>query len=101
MNKIKLAALQLQLNKTDNLDFLLNQLDDLIKRRDDLDLIILSELAVGGAGAKNCNHPLSKYEKIFSDFAKSNSIFLIPEPSMKKMAIRYLMYHQFLTEMVK
>ena len=46
MNKIKLAALQLQLNKTDNLDFLLNQLDDLIKRKDDLDLIILSELAV-------------------------------------------------------
>ena len=75
MNKIKLAALQLQLNKTDNLDFLLNQLDDLIKRRDDLDLIILSELAVGGAGAKNCNHPLRKYEKIFSEFAKNNSIF--------------------------
>jgi predicted amidohydrolase len=78
MNKIKLAALQLQLNKTDNLDFLLKQLDDLIKRRDDLDLIILSELAVGGAGAKNCNHPLRKYEKIFSEFARSNSIFLIP-----------------------
>ena len=52
MNKIKLAALQLQLNKTDNLDFLLNQLDDLIKRRDDLDLIILSELAVGGSWSK-------------------------------------------------
>ena len=66
MNKIKLAALQLQLNKTDNLNFLLNQLNDLIKRRDNLDLIILSELAVGGAGAKNCNHPLSKYEKVFS-----------------------------------
>ena len=78
MNKIRLAALQLQLDKTDNLNFLLNQLNDLIKIRDDLDLIILSELAVGGAGAKNCNHPLSKYEKIFSDFAKSNSIFLIP-----------------------
>ncbi len=78
MNKIKLAALQLQLNKTDNLDFLLNELNDLIKRRGDLDLIILSELAVGGAGAKNCNHPLSKYEKVFSNFAKSNSIFLIP-----------------------
>ena len=64
MNKIKLAALQLQLNKTDNLDFLLNQLDDLIKRGDDLDLIILSELAVGGAGAKNCNHPLRKLSLI-------------------------------------
>ena len=78
MNKIKLAALQLQLNKTDNLDFLLSKLNDLVKSKDDLDIIILSELAVGGAGAKNCNHPLSKYEKIFSEFAKNNSIFLIP-----------------------
>ena len=78
MNKIKLAALQLQLDKTDNLDFLLSELNDLVKSRDDLDIIILSELAVGGAGAKNCNHPLSKYEKIFSEFAKNNSIFLIP-----------------------
>ncbi len=78
MNKIKLAALQLQLDKTDNLDFLLSELNDLVKSRDDLDIIILSELAVGGAGAKNCNHPLSKYEEIFSEFAKNNSIFLIP-----------------------
>ena len=78
MNKIKLAALQLQLDKTDNLDFLLSKLNDLVKSKDDLDIIILSELAVGGAGAKNCNHPLSKYEKIFSEFAKNNSIFLIP-----------------------
>ena len=78
MNKINLAALQLQLDKTDNLDFLLDQLNNLIKRRGDLDLIVLSELAVGGAGAKNCNHPLSKYEKIFSEFAQNNSIFLIP-----------------------
>jgi len=78
MNKIKLAALQLQLNKTDNLDFLLSELNDLVKSKDDLDIIILSELAVGGAGAKNCNHPLSIYEKIFSEFAKNNSIFLIP-----------------------
>ena len=78
MNKINLAALQLQLDKTDNLDFLLDQLNDFIKRIDDLDLIVLSELAVGGAGAKNCNHPLSKYERIFSEFAKRNSIFLIP-----------------------
>ena len=67
MNKINLAALQLQLDKTDNLDFLLLQLNDLVKNRDDLDIIILSELAVGGAGAKNCNHPLIKYEKIFSE----------------------------------
>ncbi len=46
MNKINLAALQLQLDKTDNLDFLLSELNDLVKSRDDLDIIILSELAV-------------------------------------------------------
>ena len=40
MNKINLAALQLQLDKNDNLDFLLYKLNDLIKRRDDLYLII-------------------------------------------------------------
>ena len=91
MNKINLAALQLQLDKTDNLDFLLSELNDLVKNRDDLDIIILSELAVGGAGAKNCNHPLSKYEKIFSEFAKNNSIFLIPGTFMKRMKKKYLM----------
>ena len=77
MNKIKLAALQLQLDKTDNLDFLLLQLNDLVKNRDDLDIIILSELAVGGAGAKNCNHPLSKYEKIFSEFTEKMTNIII------------------------
>ena len=78
MNKIKLAALQFQLAKTDNLELILSHLKNIPKIMDDLDLIILSELAVGGAGAKNCNHPLSKYERIFSEFAKRNSIFLIP-----------------------
>ena len=78
MNKIKLAALQFQLAKTDNLELILSHLKNIPKIMDDLDLIILSELAVGGAGAKNCNHPLSKYEEIFSEFAKRNSIFLIP-----------------------
>ena len=63
MNKINLAALQLQLDKTDNLDFLLDQLNNLIKRRGDLDLIVLSELAVGGAGAKNCNQSFLSLHK--------------------------------------
>tara|TARA_B100001057_G_scaffold304822_1_gene304970 strand:+ start:1009 stop:1842 length:834 start_codon:yes stop_codon:yes gene_type:complete len=78
MNKIKLAALQLNLNKSDNISYLLKELDVLVEKSNDLDLIILSELAVGGAGAKNCEHPLSKYETVFSEFAKKNSIFLVP-----------------------
>ena len=78
MNEIKLAALQLNLKKTNNLEYLLEELNKLVTRRNDLDLVILSELAVGGSGAKNCNHPLSKYIKVFSEFAKTNKIFLIP-----------------------
>ena len=78
MSKIKLAALQLELEKTNNLNYLLDELNQLCKNSNDLDLVILSELAVGGAGAKNCDHPFKKYKKVFSDFAMKNSIFLIP-----------------------
>ena len=78
MSKIKLAALQLELEKTNNLNYLLDELNQLCKNSNDLDLVILSELAVGGAGAKNCDHPFKKYKKVFSDFAIKNSIFLIP-----------------------
>ena len=45
MNKIKLAALQFQLAKTDNLELILSHLKNIPKIMDDLDLIILSELA--------------------------------------------------------
>ena len=78
MSKIKLAALQLELEKTNNLNYLLDELNQLCKNSNDLDLVILSELAVGGAGAKNCDHPFKKYKNVFSDFAMKNSIFLIP-----------------------
>tara|TARA_B100000214_G_scaffold375119_1_gene360141 strand:+ start:1641 stop:2477 length:837 start_codon:yes stop_codon:yes gene_type:complete len=78
MSKIKLAALQLELKKTNNLNYLLDELNQLCKNSNNLDLVILSELAVGGAGAKNCDHPFKKYKKVFSDFAMENSIFLIP-----------------------
>ena len=44
MNKINLAALQLQLDKTDNLDFLLLQLNELVKNRDDILKIIYKHL---------------------------------------------------------
>ena len=78
MNKIILAALQLELKKTNNLSYLLDELENLCSESNDIDIVILTELAVGGAGAKNCQHPLSKYEKTFSDLAKKYSIFLVP-----------------------
>ena len=78
MNKIILAALQLELKKTNNLSYLLDELENLCSKSKDIDIVVLTELAVGGAGAKNCQHPLSKYEKTFSDLAKKYSIFLVP-----------------------
>lgn len=78
MNKIKLAALQLELKATNNLDYLLDELNALCSKSKDIDIVVLTELAVGGAGAKNCQHPFSDYEKIFSDFAQKYSIYLIP-----------------------
>ena len=61
MNKIILAALQLELKKTNNLSYLLDELENLCSESNDIDIVVLTELAVGGAGAKNCQHPLSKY----------------------------------------
>ena len=78
MNKLRLAALQLELKKTDNISYLLSELNNLCSKSDELDLIVLSELAVGGAGAKNCAHSFNKYENIFSDLAKKYSVYLIP-----------------------
>ena len=78
MNKLRLAALQLELKKTNNISYLLSELNNLCSKSNELDLIVLSELAVGGAGAKNCAHSFSKYENIFSDFAKKYSVYLIP-----------------------
>ena len=78
MSKLKVACLQLNLQKTDNLESILNSIEKTCKDHPSIELVVLSELAVGGAGALDTRHPLNKYTEIFSKIAKENNIWLIP-----------------------
>lgn len=78
MSKLKVACLQLDLQKTDNLESILNSIEKTCKDHPSIELVVLSELAVGGAGAIDTSHPLNKYTEVFSKIAKDNNIWLIP-----------------------
>ena len=78
MSKLKVACLQLDLQKTDNLESILNSIEKTCKDHPSIELVVLSELAVGGAGAIDTRHPLNKYTEVFSKIAKENNIWLIP-----------------------
>ena len=53
MTVLKVGALQLALNKSNNLDYVINSIENFCRDNKSLELVILSELAVGGPGAKN------------------------------------------------
>ena len=72
MSFLKVGCLQLKLNKTDNLKYVVNAIEQTCFDHADLDLIVLSELAVGGAGAIDTSHTLDKYIDTFSKLAKDN-----------------------------
>ena len=78
MSLLKVGCLQLKLNKTDNLKYVVNAIEQTCFDHADLDLIVLSELAVGGAGAIDTSHTLDKYIDTFSKLAKDNNVWLIP-----------------------
>lgn len=75
---LRVACLQLKLQKTDNFEYIQNAIEKTLNKFPDIDLIVLSELAVGGAGAKNTVHTLDKYINLFSNIAKENNVWLIP-----------------------
>jgi len=75
---LRVACLQLKLQKTDNFEYIQNAIEKTLHKFLDIDLIVLSELAVGGAGAKNTVHTLDKYINLFSNIAKENNVWLIP-----------------------
>ncbi|MDA0917242.1 MAG: carbon-nitrogen hydrolase family protein [Proteobacteria bacterium] len=85
MSILKVACLQLKLNKTNNIEHIIHSIDKAYKDNPRLDLIVLSELAVGGAGVKDTEHTLDKYEDIFSKIAKDKSIWLIPGSFYEKV----------------
>lgn len=78
MTVLKVGALQLALNKSNNLDYVINSIEKFCRDNKSLELVILSELAVGGPGAKNTDYSLDKYISTFSDLAKKLDIWLIP-----------------------
>lgn len=78
MSKLKVACLQLDLQKTDNLESILNSIEKTCIDHPSIELVVLSELAVGGAGALEARHTLNKYTEVFSKIAKDNNIWLIP-----------------------
>ena len=49
MSILKVGCLQLKLNKSNNIDHIIRSIDKACKDYPNLDLIVLSELAVGGA----------------------------------------------------
>ena len=58
MSILRVGCLQLNLQKTDNLDYVVHAIKNFYNDNSSIDLIVISELAVGGAGAKNTNHSL-------------------------------------------
>ena len=85
MSILKVGCLQLKLNKTNNIEHIIQSIDKAYKDCPKLDLIVLSELAVGGAGAKDSEHTLDKYVNLFSKIAKDKSIWLIPGSFYEKV----------------
>ena len=78
MTVLKVGALQLALNKSNNLDYVINSIENFCRDNKSLELVILSELAVGGPGSKNTDYRLDNYISTFSDLAKKLNIWLIP-----------------------
>ena len=78
MTILKVGALQLALNKSNNLDYVINSIEKFCVENEALELVVLSELAVGGSGAKNTEYTLDKHINTFASLAKKLNIWLIP-----------------------
>jgi predicted amidohydrolase len=85
MSILKVGCLQLKLNKSNNIDHIIRSIDKACKDYPNLDLVVLSELAVGGAGAKDSEHTLDKYVNLFSSIAEDKGIWLIPGSFYEKV----------------
>ena len=68
MTKLKIGCLQLQLMKSGNFELVKEKI--LSFKQDKCDIIVLSELCVGGPGSKNTEYYLDNYQDKFSVLAK-------------------------------
>ena len=53
MRNLKIACLQLELKKNNNFDLVESKIIETSKKNNDINLFVLSELCIGGAGAEN------------------------------------------------
>ena len=83
MTKLKVGCLQLNLEKSENFELVREKI--LGFKEETCDLIVLSELCVGGPGSENSQHYLSVYEESFSVLAKELDVWLIPGTFYEKV----------------
>ena len=76
MTKVKIGCLQLQLMKSDNFELVKEKIQSF--KKDNCDIIVLSELCVGGPGASNKKYYLDNYQDKFSAIAKELDTWLVP-----------------------
>ena len=78
MKPLSIAAIQLNLARKDNYTLLETKAREAVYRFPWLEMLVFSELAVGGAGANNSTFFLSEYLDKLKDLAKELDVWLIP-----------------------
>ena len=78
MKPLSIAAIQLNLSRKDNYTLLETKAREAVYRFPWLEMLVFSELAVGGAGASNATFFLSEYLDRLKDLAKELDVWLIP-----------------------
>ena len=74
MTKVKIGCLQLQLMKSDNFELVKEKIQSF--KKDNCDIIVLSELCVGGPGASNKKFYLDFFPLPFFIELKNSSLVL-------------------------
>ena len=78
MKPLSIAAIQLNLARKDNYTLLESKAREAVYRFPWLEMLVFSELAVGGAGASNATFYLSEYIDKLKELAKELDVWLIP-----------------------
>ena len=78
MKPLSIAAIQLNLARKDNYTLLESKAREAMYRFPWLEMLVFSELAVGGAGASNATFFLSEYLDKLKELAKELDVWLIP-----------------------
>ena len=78
MKPLSIAAIQLNLARKDNYTLLESKAKEAVYRFPWLEMLVFSELAVGGAGASNATFFLSEYLDKLKELAKELDVWLIP-----------------------